>query len=574
MYFAHLYRFCFFLLLLLCPFGLGAQDDDTISQEQFMTLNERLEYSSSLVFLDGMKFFILEEYDKAVKKFEEALRYNPQNSAAHYQLAQSLAHKTKFQKAIPHAREATRIDAKNPYYWALLAAIAEELQLLDEAEKSYKTLIAIAPRLSVDYYYELANLYVQQGQPKKAIEVLSQLETHLGTHERLVGEKQNLLLSIGKFDEALQEGQKLIDAFPNEPTYQLAQIEMLFRYNKLAAAQEMLRLFDSQFPNSGEAHYLRTKIYKAQGDEKQEQQALEQLLLAPDMPVEEKVNLLLEKFRHKSDKSEGLEMARQIAQMHPEEALAQSFYADFLIESKNYSEAQQYYLKAVELNPDNYLVWERIVLISMENKAYQEAFKHSENAIEVFPNQARLWYYQATALSMMGNLQEALETIEQGLKMVWQDKQLASVLETKRADIFYAMQLYDKAFATYEKALSYDNANYTAMNNYSYYSALEKRNLKRAKDLSANLIALFPQNPDYLDTHAWVLYQSQDYKQAKVLLEKAVALKPSATILEHYGDTLFQLGLKEQAREQWIKAQELTQEPNPVLENKIAQGKI
>jgi tetratricopeptide (TPR) repeat protein len=564
----------------LCASSLSAQEADTISQEQFMSLNERLEYSSSLVFFDGMKAFMLEEYDKAAKKFAETLRYSPQNDAAHYLLAQCYANKGEFSNALPHARQATVLDEKNPYYFAFLAAIAQELYLFEEAERSYKKVLEIAPKLSEDYYFELVTLYLDQNQYKNALDILNLLESRLGVHERAISQKQLIYFNLGKTEAAFLEGEKLVEAFPNEPRYQLAQIELLLRSGQIERAKQYLVQFDKYFPNNGEAHYLRTKIYGAQGDEQGELAALAALMKAEDLPVEEKVNLLIEKFRNKPKSNKGLELAADLAAQYPHSAPAQAVYGDFLFQANQWEKAQQAYLKALENNPDNYIIWERVIELAFRQKNYANALSHSEEALTYFPNQPQIWYFQAIAFYHQKQYPDALEALSQAERLAFHDKILQSRIETQKADILYQMQNYEQAFQGYENALTLHSTNQVALNNYSYYLALQKTNLKRAKELSSRLIELFPKEATYWDTHAWVLYALGEYQAALPFLEKAVLQKPSPEILEHYGDLLYQLGRKEEAILQWKRAKEnLEKEPNQSkssesLDRKLAEGKL
>ncbi|MEM6644501.1 MAG: hypothetical protein AAF616_16090, partial [Bacteroidota bacterium] len=77
----------------------------------------------------------------------------------------------------------------------------------------------------------------------------------------------------------------------------------------------------------------------------------------------------------------------------------------------------------------------------------------------------------------------------------------------------------------------------------------------------------------YLDTHGWVLYVRGDYKQSRKFLEKAVSLDDDGTVIEHYGDVLFQLGEVDLALIQWEKA--LKQgDTSEYLEKKIADRKL
>ena len=93
--------------------------------------------------------------------------------------------------------------------------------------------------------------------------------------------------------------------------------------------------------------------------------------------------------------------------------------------------------------------------------------------------------------------------------------------------------------------------------------------------MAASVVERHPTNATYLDTYAWVLYVMKDYKNARTYLEKAIESnnKVSGTIVEHYGDVLYQLGEKEKAVEQWKKAKSMG-ENSQQIDKKIATGQL
>jgi predicted Zn-dependent protease len=92
--------------------------------------------------------------------------------------------------------------------------------------------------------------------------------------------------------------------------------------------------------------------------------------------------------------------------------------------------------------------------------------------------------------------------------------------------------------------------------------------------MSAALVKNHPENPTFLDTHAWVLYVRQKYKEARKFIEKAISTgNANATHFEHYGDILYQLGDVDGAVIQWEKARGLNAKSD-VLNKKIANRKI
>ena len=123
--------------------------------------------------------------------------------------------------------------------------------------------------------------------------------------------------------------------------------------------------------------------------------------------------------------------------------------------------------------------------------------------------------------------------------------------------------------------LKVDPLNDYVLNNYSYFLSLRKEKLDRARQLSKKLVERHPTESTYLDTHAWVLYVSKDYAGAKQYLEKALADPSgvSGTIIEHYGDVLFQLGEQTRAVEQW-KLAKAKGGAGPEIDRKITTGKL
>ena len=99
--------------------------------------------------------------------------------------------------------------------------------------------------------------------------------------------------------------------------------------------------------------------------------------------------------------------------------------------------------------------------------------------------------------------------------------------------------------------------------------------LERAAQMAEILVQKHPDNGTYLDTYAWVLYVQKDYKKARVYLERAVEVNKtkSGTIVEHYGDVLYQLGEKDKAVEQWKKAK-IVGATSTFIDKKIAEMKL
>ena len=76
-----------------------------------------------------------------------------------------------------------------------------------------------------------------------------------------------------------------------------------------------------------------------------------------------------------------------------------------------------------------------------------------------------------------------------------------------RADVYYRMKDYTKAFEIFEEALKTNNEDLTVINNYAYYLAEQNMKLKEAEEMAKKVIEKEKGNTTYLDTYGWVLYK-------------------------------------------------------------------
>ena len=104
--------------------------------------------------------------------------------------------------------------------------------------------------------------------------------------------------------------------------------------------------------------------------------------------------------------------------------------------------------------------------------------------------------------------------------------------------------------------------------------ALANRDLAKALKMSEKSNSLQPQEPNFIDTWAWVLFQQGNYTAALEKINEAHSLsepKP-AGFHEHKGDILFRMNKVEEALIEWEKAVALGSN-NSVLLKKIEKKK-
>ena len=95
--------------------------------------------------------------------------------------------------------------------------------------------------------------------------------------------------------------------------------------------------------------------------------------------------------------------------------------------------------------------------------------------------------------------------------------------------------------------MEYIPNNVQVLNNYAYYLSLREENLERAEEMSKKTIEMFPEEANYLDTYAWILYKMKKYEQAKSWMQKAIDISESKTCYSHMAEILKELGQKEES---------------------------
>ena len=567
-----------FLLLLVIFCSLGHHTHaQKIKGKKGKTTEASLR-EAEFYFTEGEKYYILEDYAKALVLFQKSLEINGENATVHYKIAQILSKGNELQKALESVKEAIRLDAENKYFYVLAAEIYSQLGDFENASATYEEMIGRLDNTE-QYLFELAALYLYQGRYDDALGSYDKIEKAYGLSEEVIFQKQKIHLQGNNLEKALEEGQKLVDAFPGEESYVLKQVEILLSNDKLKEAREALDAYLSSYPNGAQARLMIAGLKRREGDLEGARKDLLAAFQSSDLSAENKIQLLAE-YRMQLQKEElegfGIELAKMVIQVHPGVADAYSIYGDILQTLGKTEPAKNQYMQALALDNSNFSIWQNVLQLYLELNKLDSVIIVSENALELFPNQGSLYYYNGAANLQQGNYKEAVPMLERGKKLSSSNLGLVSVFNGMLGGAYNGMKNYAKSDLSYEAALDFDPDNYIVLNNYSYYLALRKEKLEKAEKMSAKVVKNNPTNATYLDTYAWVLYMREKYKEAKKVMEKAFKEDPdniTAIHYEHYGDILFKLGDIDAAVKNWRIAKGLNPDAE-LIDQKIADRKL
>jgi len=116
----------------------------------------------------GKRLLQAEQFDEALAAFQQAVQTDPGNGEAHYYLAQLYAHQKDERKTVAHFREALSLLPDQPTIWSEYGNWLLKNGYFDEAEQSFRRLVAEAPGNS-EYWRKLGRSLYQGGNPTEAL---------------------------------------------------------------------------------------------------------------------------------------------------------------------------------------------------------------------------------------------------------------------------------------------------------------------------------------------------------------------------------------------------------------------
>lgn len=539
---------------------------------------------SESYFTEGMKYFILEDYTKALGAFQRVSEINPDEPVVYYKMAEVYSKSTNAEdlaRAATHIEKAIRLDKKNEYFYLLAAEIYAAQNNFSKAEESLELLSKEVPSAN-DHLYQLAALYIYDKKYDEAVKVYNRAEAVLGVSEVSSLQKMKIYFEQGKMDAAIEEGDKLIAAFPGEERYVMIVAESLSQRGEQRKAIEYLEQYLAAHPEGGASRLLLAGLYHDTGREKESRALIARAMDDPSVDISSKL-LVLQTY--------AAQISQQTARQQQPDTELISFalalyekmklaYADdpnvyvaggnLYIALRRKAEAEVAFLGAIQRGSASFEAWQNLLALEAETGKFDSLIFHSEQGMEIFPNQALLFYFNGYGNLSQQHYREAIASLERAKKLSTANPELVHDLNSMLGDAYNGAKLFAKSDQAFEEALAYKPNDPVVLNNYSYYLSLRKEHLDKAERMAAQVIQFQPNNATYLDTYAWVLYAHDKFKEARRVMEQALALPGLSFVhYEHYGDILFQLGDVDGAVKQWEKARSMTSD-HEALDRKIA----
>ena len=501
---------------------------------------------NAIYFSNGLQSKYREDTEGAIRNFEQAMRFMPDDAASMFELSEQYSNAGRIEEAFNMIQKAVKLEPENKWYQIRLGLFYRNLDQYDKFIKLYEDLTKKYPE-DPDMLSELIDAYLVTEKYDKAVEKMDLLEQQLGANEFITEQRLNVYKRQGNNKKVISELEKLIEQYPENVRYygMLAQV-----FAETGKDKEALKTYERMKeinPNDPYIHISLLEFYEKGGEMDKAFNELLAVIRNKSLDLTTKANIYdywMQKNNHSKQINEQVRQCGDaFIETHPDNKLGYLVLGSYYMVNENAQKSKELHQKALAIDSTDFRSWQNLIISESRLNENEAVRDHAVAALKYYPMQPVFYWYAGVANSVLENNDDAITYLEKGRRYTSDKLQMAN-FDAFLGDIYHQQGEEEKAFDAYDRTLRNDPDNVLVLNNYAYYLAVKGQDLDKALEMSTKAIAAEPDNPTYLDTHAWVLYMKGDYKEAEKHMKKALKLlkEPDATYTKHYEAILNKLG--------------------------------
>jgi tetratricopeptide (TPR) repeat protein len=514
------------------------------------------------LYVEAIRQKLMGNLGEALKYFEDCIEINPQSDASYYQMAQIVIGKGDLKNGKKYIKTACDIEPGNLWYNMVLAGIYHQENNIDSAIICYERAAKFYPAKE-DLKISLARLYTQNKNFAQARNILGQIDEKYGVNEQTTLLLVDNLVQAGRLKDALEKVRLLLRQEPDNINYNgyLAEI-----YRKLGDSEKAEDVYRQLIERNPDNPGIQLSLCNFLIEEKNFEELfnlLNIILINDNVTREDKIHLISELIDNDdiiSQYEKNIELDVMILESEfKNDDIIMLLRPEIYQKAGNKAKAASILENIIRERTENYYAWEKLLFVYYDMKDFKNLEKTGNECATKFNRSivAKLLY--ATGATENGNYNVALEEIHKAEILAGDNKDLKLQVQTMRAEIYYRMKDYQKAFEAFDEALKLNNSDITILNNYAYYLAELNMKLKDAERMAKFVIEKEKTNNTYLDTYAWVLFKRGKIRESAKIMERIINSKDNndAEYYEHYGYILKKMNKCNDAVINWKKALEL-----------------
>ncbi|HZV70443.1 MAG TPA: tetratricopeptide repeat protein [Saprospiraceae bacterium] len=538
------------------------------SSEQ-VTIEKRL--------IEGKKYAMLGQWEKAEAAYKAILLEDPQNSTAYYELSRTMGASGKNSDALNYVRKAIRIEPDNEWYLLMEADIDEKTGDLYSAMDVYDRLIRLKPERP-HYYAMMINFCKKTNERERLLGVLDKYEQLTGVTESITRNRFEALDSLGRIEEALEAINRLVVAYPANIEYKFLAASYCKTKGMDDKALEYYKQIIALDPGDSRARLAMAGVEKKDGNKVAYLESVSSIMSNPSLNIDVKIQEMIPYVMELSEKKESdlgqalLSVIDNLIVAHPKEAKAYAIKGDVLSILDQKKNAIKAYSTSTAMNGNIYAVWEQLISLMIDTYAYDDVITQATKAIDLFPNQGYLYYAIGYSEYKLRRYDDALDMLKQSLIMTGKNiNQKISVYNVLGA-VYDELGQADKSYQAFETALSINPRSPETLSQYSLVLSRRIEQSDKAISMAEKALAEGSQSTTVHQWIAEVFYNQKKYDRARQSIEIALEKGTDPYGYNLAGDIYILAGDTDKAIEMWQKALD-NGFPDPELKKKIAEHK-
>lgn len=537
-----------------------------------IVVSEETQRQLNKLFLESTRQKHKHAWDAQMELLNKMLELNPDASEALYEkawlyLVFSRSYDTlRIKEAKLMLDRAVEIEPGNKFYKEMLGRLYAGGGEIDKAVALYEELVAEEP--SVEMLSYLVRLYEEQGNWQGAIRALDRLENLEGKSEAYSIEKFKIYIEQKDTERAYAAIEELCAEYPTDLRYRVLLGDL---YQQNGNPDKALAIYHDVLTAEPENSFAQVSLlayYKNSGEDSLYLSMIDDVVLNPntlsDVRTEILHNFMRDTFRSGGDTAHVATLFQKALLLPQTDSSLPKVYADFLTAIAAPASALEPVMQQIlDIEPDNSRARVKLLEIFLRERKTAEAIALCQGGELYDPTMLPYYYYEGLCHNTLGEKEKAIDAFKRGVAHIDEKSngEIASDIYASLGDIYFDMKEKELAYAAYDSALVFKSDNLMCMNNYAYFLSLEGENLDKAEAMSRKTVEASPDEPLFLDTYAWILFQKAQYTQARHYIDEtlkyATDTSEDATLFEHAGDIYYKCGDRETALAFWEKALKL-----------------
>ena len=537
-------------------------DTMTISAKQLLDatpLADRL-------FLDAVCCQLRGDDSTALQLLDSCRTVNPNAAEAYYRLAQQYFDTGNDSIATKYMERAARLQPANDTYQESVAATYIQQRDYDNAIKAYENLYSHY-RERTDILDILVRLYGAKKDYSRMLSTIDRMEKVDGESDELTLLKMNVYEMRHDTKNAYRMLKALNDAHPNEPNYKVMLGNWLMNHSRRDEAFKCFQGALADDPQNAFALNSMYDYYRSGGDNAAADELREKILFSSQTEPKTKVTMLQQAIKE-SEQNGGdsvtvLNLFDRTMKASPKDADISNMKAMYMkLKGMPDDSVNAAFEHTLSIEPDNNMARVKLIQDKWDKKKWDEVISLSTAGTQYNPDDMVFYYFLGLGYFQKDDDDRALDALKRGVGEINDrtDPDIASDFYGSMGDILFKKKRQEEAFEAYDNSLKWKEDNIVVLNNYAYYLSEQRRDLKRAEQMSFKTVQAEPTNSTYLDTYAWILFLQKRYDEARAYIDRALENDndstngPSAVVIGHAGDIYCMCGDTDRAVELWQRA--------------------